>query len=226
MRSIVRKAVFLAPLMALLLPFPASPVQGSHPANALQPGDIANTPAGQCTLNFVFDGGGKVYFGIAAHCGEVGQSVSSTAYSNFGTIVYDDDVSTDFALIEVKSTVAPHVNAAVRGHPGRPTGVTNDVEVVAGDLVQFSGYGLGFGSTSATQEQRVGVITLDSERAYCAQGPTIFGDSGGPVYHVSTGKALGFVSALSGLCNPTGSTIAYAVSWASSHGFPVTLRTA
>lgn len=205
------------------------PTQAGHPVNPLQPGDIVTGPTGQCTLDFVFDGpGGEVYFGIAAHCIDLGDTMSSTAYGGFGTAVYDDDAFRDFGLIQVAATKVAHVSPVVKGHPGTPTGYTVSSGTSLGDLVAFSGYGVGFGAAPATQEDRVGVLFSDSPTRYCVDGPVIFGDSGGPVIHVPTGKALGVVSHLAPECPAwlAGTTIEGAIARATFDGFPITLRTA
>jgi trypsin len=229
---LARRLLAMGILGTLTILAGAMPAAGNHPANPLQPGDIVNGPVGQCTLNFVFDGqgslAGNVYFGIAAHCVEPGNVMSSTGYAAFGTAVYDDDAFTDFALIQVNTAVVPHVSSTVKGHPGLPTGVTSFAETNVGDTLKFSGYGLGFSSTSVTQERRVGVLISDNASTYCAEGPILFGDSGGPVLHGPTGKALGIVSALSislVSCSPTGPTVQASLNRASLDGFPIALRT-
>ena len=59
-----------------------------------------------------------------------------------------------------------------------PRATANETSV--GDLVQLSGYGLGFGLTGPTQERRVGAITFDDAEEHEVLAPLIFGDSGGP----------------------------------------------
>ncbi len=224
-------AASLAALAIVAAAIPVGPAAANHPTDPIQPGDLVNTSAGQCTLNWVFDGtgsnAGKVYFGIAAHCGEPGNTASSPPMSNFGTLVYDDDGFRDFALIEVSSSWVAHVSPAMRGWPQYPTGVTTWTETAIGDLIQHSGHGLGFGVHSVTQQKRVGVLQSDNANTYCSNSPVDWGDSGGPLAHVKTGKALGFVSHLAPECPSwlAGGTIEGAISSATAAGFPIVLRT-
>jgi hypothetical protein len=71
------------------------------------------------------------------------------------------------------------------------------------------------------------VLTADDDEAYSALATLIFGDSGGPLAHVPTGKALGTVSRLCiGLCQAEGPTVQGIVAKAAAQGFTVRLRTA
>jgi hypothetical protein len=214
----------LAPALFLALLLPAPVAQANNP---IQPGDIVFTNLGQCTLDFVFDGaGGETYFGIAGHCVSLNSDVSTTGHNGFGTVVYDDDFSADFALIRVKTAHVPSVAAAVKGHPGMPTGVVQPGNASTGDLLLFSGYGLLFGSTQLTQEERVGVLYSTGEVGYCATGPALFGDSGGPVLHANSSKALGIVNRLGCVGTVSGTLVSYAIQRATSQGFPISLRAA
>ncbi len=213
--------------VAMVSPLPAA--QANHPANPLQPGDVVTIAGAGCTVNFVYDGigsqAGKVFIGVAAHCGEPGNIASSTQYPNFGTVVYDDDALNDFALIQVTTAGAPHVSGAGRGRPGLPTGVLQVGGAGAGDVLLYSGHGMVFGSSTATQERRVGVLTSFTTSIYCSVSPTIFGDSGGPVMHQETGKAVGIVSGIvSGPCLDTGPTVQAGINRAAIDGFPIGLR--
>lgn len=215
--------LIVAPLIALS----ASNAVGGL-ANPIQPGDSATSQGAGCTLNFVFDGpNGEVYVGIAAHCVNGGALVSTPGYVNFGTVVYDNDGPIDFALIRVHANNEASVDPSVRGHPTFPTGVAEFPETFAGDLLRFSGYGVGFSNHPLTREQRVGVLVTDSTVHYCSEAPVSFGDSGGPVLHDATGKALGIVSGTGFGCASwlTGPTVSGAIAAAGSAGFPVTLRT-
>lgn len=221
-----RREVLIASLVVLSVVLVPG---GVAPNSPIRPGMVATVPAGQCTLNFIFDGpSGQVYVGIAAHCVEPGDTVTTTGYPHFGSVVYDDDAARDFALIQVRQEFVSSVSAEVKGHPGMPTGVTTFQETTVGDIVLLSGYGLLWSTTTITQEKRLGPLFSDNQNSYCADAPALWGDSGGPVLHQKTGKALGFVSALGVFCpsSLTGSTIQGAIAKATADGFPITLRTA
>lgn len=220
-------------VLSALLAVAVVPLSSEAGMGTIQPGDAISTSVGGCTVNFVFDGGGKVYIGTAAHCvsklGEKVFSVVGGGCNDFGTVAYigdADSTARDFALIEVRSDCESKVSAAVKGHPQYPTGSTTYQETTLGDAVQFSGYGLGFGFTAVTQEERVGVFQSDNAHSYQLSGPTNFGDSGGPIVHVSTGEALGIISRFCTLaCTDTGPTVEGMLKHLADDGLPVTLRT-
>lgn len=200
----------------------------------IQPGVEIATSVGSCTLNFIYDGtgalAGKVYGGTAAHCvSAVGQPVTLGTGETFGTVaLIGDENSTvaDYAFIEVFPALHGRVVAAMKGHPTYPKGVTTAAETNVGDLVQLSGYGLGFGLTQPTQERRVAVVAYDDAEEHEVVAPLIFGDSGGPLVHVPTGKAYGIVSRLCvGLCEEEGPTVEGLLAKAAARGFTVRLRT-
>jgi Trypsin-like peptidase domain len=199
-------------------------------AGTLQPGAYHETDAGSCTLNFAYDGGGKTYLGTAAHCVErVGQPVQDIDGETFGTVAFIGDANTtewDFAFIEVQPEDLGRVSAAVKGHPAFPKGSTTAPETTTGDAIQLSGYGLGYGTSKPTQEQRQAVMGFDDAELYTVSGPIHWGDSGGPLVHIRTGKALGIVSRLCvGTCSEEGPTVQGILAKAASRGFAVTLRT-
>jgi Trypsin-like peptidase domain len=199
-------------------------------AGTLQPGAYHETDAGSCTMNFVYDGGGKTYLGTAAHCVErVGQPVQDIDGETFGTVAFIGDANTtewDFAFIEVQPEDLGRVSAAVKGHPAFPKGSTTAPETTTGDAIQLSGYGLGYGTSKPTQEQRQAVMGFDDSELYTVSGPIHWGDSGGPLVHIRTGKALGIVSRLClGTCSEEGPTVQGILAKAAARGFAVTLRT-
>lgn len=194
----------------------------------IQPGDATDG----CTLDFVFDGAdGRTYIGIAGHCVHESDRVSAIGHGPFGTVVYASDDAgprLDVALIRVDRDKETAVSPAVVGHPDTPTGVTQPGETAAGDLLQMSGYGVVYQTTQATRENRTAVLVDDDPLRYCSQAPVSFGDSGGPIVHASTGKALGLVSRLdTGECPGTlvGPTIQAFLAQAAADGFDLTLRT-
>lgn len=217
-------------VLGLVLATPATATIGT-----IQPGDRSVSGGAGCTLNFVFDGvgalAGKVYMGTAAHCVHfVGESVSSWPYEDFGTVAIIGNAgaaATDWAFIEVKPEFHRFVKAAVKGHPDHPTGIAVANETFAGDLLQFSGYGTGFGETAPTQEKRVGVLTAYERDRVLVVGPVIYGDSGGPIVHIPTGKAISLQSRLCavGACTEVGPAYADVLKQAARRGFTVELRT-
>jgi len=199
-------------------------------ATTLQPGAYHETDSGSCTLNFVYDGGGTTYLGTAAHCVErVGQRVRDIEGTEFGSVAWIGDADStawDFAFIKVDTEDLGRVSAAVKGWPAYPKGSTVPADTVTGDSIQLSGYGLGYGTTKPTQEQRTALHAFDDTEIYGVIGPIHWGDSGGPLVHRRTGKALGIVSRLCvGVCTEEGPTVQGILAKAASKGFAVTLRT-
>lgn len=223
-----RRSILLPALVALSL---AAAPAAAQAAPTLQPGAYHETDSGSCTLNFAYNHGGTTVLGTAAHCvtGGVGQRVRDSEGVEFGTVDFvGDENSTewDFAFIRVDAEDLGRVSPAVKGYPQYPKGLTRASETAAGDLIQASGYGLGFGTTTPTQEQRRAVLTFDDAEIHGLAGPIIFGDSGGPFVHVKTGKALGIVSRLCiGVCTEEGPTVEGLIAKAASRGYSVTLKT-
>ncbi len=228
------RAQTIAGIAILVLLATSLTPSGEAATNWIQPGDQHD---GSCTLNFVYDGtgpnNGKVFIGTAAHCvGRVGQHVSTTGYSRFGTVAWvgdEDRTAWDFAFIEVKPAFEQYVNPAVKGHPGYPVGYTVPADTNFGDAIQVSGFGLGYGWTTYTQENRQAAFQFDDGSVYAASGPLHWGDSGGPLVHKATGKALGIVSSFCTEeyfgCTDEGPTVQGILTKAANSGFPVTLRT-
>lgn len=223
----MRSRGFIAPLLALAT---FAPVSSAHAADMpIQPGAPASSPVGGCTMNFVFHDQNDVkYIAIAAHCIDVGQRATASGIGEFGTAVYErfngDD---DFALIKIDPSRYASVNPAMRNWGG-PTGYTSYTETTVGDRLLYHGYGIGVGSNAVTRS-RAGALSADNIRAYNSVGLATFGDSGGPVLHAATGKALGLANNIVG--GPTslvnGSTIERLVDKASEEaGLVLTLETA
>jgi hypothetical protein len=232
--TIRRIALLLAAVASTLVGVGSSPLPAGAAGEPIQPGVEIVTGGSGCTLNFIYDGvgaqAGKVYGGTAAHCVQsVGQTSQLGTGETFGTValIGDENVSElDYAFIEISPALHSRVNAAMKGHPSYPTGVTTAAETSTGDLVQLSGYGLGFGLTQPTQERRVGIVSYDDAELHTTVAPLIFGDSGGPLVHVPTGKAWGIVSRLCiGVCEEEGPTVEGLLAKAAARGFTVRLRT-
>ena len=216
-------------LLSALVAFALVPAT-AQAAVTLQPGAYHETDAGSCTLNFAYDHGGAVQLGTAAHCvSSVGQRVRDIDGVEFGSVSFIGDANTtqwDFAFIQVDSEDVGRVSPAVKGHPQFPVGSTVPTDTATGDSIQLSGYGLGYGTTPTTQEQRTAVMGFDDTELYTVTGPIHWGDSGGPLVHIATGKALGIVSRLcAGTCSEEGPTVQGILAKAASRGFSVTLPT-
>ena len=227
----MRRALPLAAVAACLV-LPATAAAQTK----IQPGASMEI----CTLNFIYDGlglnAGKVYVGTAAHCAEkVGDTINDGDGEPIGTVAFIDDAAaaaTDYAFVEVLPSELGRVDPAMKGHPGYPTGYTVPEETEAGDAIQLSGFGIGFGETQPTQEQRQALLLSDDEQMYQFNGPSVNGDSGGPLVHVPTGKALGIVSRYGTPpeavvpSSDLGPTLQGILDKAAAKGFPVRLRLA
>ena len=218
------RVLVLSAIVACALPATASA------AVTLQPGAYHETDAGSCTLNFAYTGGGGTLLGTAAHCVEsIGQRVRDIEGVEFGSVAFignADATDTDFAFIRVDAEDVGRVSPAVKGWPAYPKGFTTPAETLTGDAIQLSGYGLGYGTTQPTQEQRQAIMGFDDASTYDVSGPIHWGDSGGPLVHRRTGKALGIVSRLCpGACTEEGPTVQGIIAKAAAAGFSVSLRT-
>jgi hypothetical protein len=201
---------------------------------AIRPGDLHETDVGGCTLSFVYDGtgtqAGRVFMSTAAHCAQaVGDDVRLEDGEVFGDIALLGDQETtadDYALIEVRPAFVGRVAPGMRGNESYPRGgYTTPAETDTGDAIQLSGHGLGFDVTPVTREQRRGLLTVDDDGTYEVLATLIYGDSGGPLAHIPTGKALGTVSRLCiGLCQSEGPTVQGILAKAAARGFTVRLR--
>lgn len=190
----------------------AAPAAG---AVTIQPGMQADLRpgGGSCTMNFVFDGLGKdrgrVFIGTAAHCSvhDGDAALRDEVYAGeepIGRVAMvgnAEDHADDYMLVEILTSLHGSVVPEVRGHPGMPTGFTTGASVAADDQVLFSGYGLAFGQTQPTREEREGQLVKADDGYYQVFGPLMQGDSGGPVLHGPSGRALGTVS---GNCSDVG----------------------
>ena len=186
----------LAAMAALILALPAN-APAAPPSMPIQPGAQVTTPAGSCTLNFVFqESSGTKYIGTAGHCGTVGQVARTPSpRRDIGPIVWSQNQAApgiDFALIRIDPARYSEVEPSVRMYGG-PTGSTDEADTNTGDMLYVTGYGIGFGSTEVTRH-RFGVLVRDDDNEYVADMVAVQGDSGGPVLHGRTGAALGTIS--------------------------------
>jgi hypothetical protein len=193
-----------------------------------------------CTANWVYDGVGGPYIGAAGHCtnsgvGEQVDLATGSLGSSLGRIGQVAFVSPnlDYLLIRLDAGVLGQVSPAMAGHPNIPTGVSTLSSAQLGDLVQFSGHGVGFDLTTPTQQQRVGILNFFADGYQYVIGAVTPGDSGGPVADITDGnKALGIVDTVGVTVDfpnanvGEGGVAVYALlADAAANGFPVTLRT-
>jgi hypothetical protein len=237
-----RRATFTIFVLFAALGAAVAGVGTSLPALAapvIQPGSSLEFGGSFCTANWVYDGGGSVYIGAAAHCtAGVGQQVNlatgslGSTIERIGQVAYVSS-NLDFLLVRLDSGVLGQVNASMAGHPGIPTGVSTTSTAQQGDLVQFSGHGVGFDLTTPTQQERVGVLNFFQDGYQYVLGAVTPGDSGGPVGDITDGnKALGIVDTVGvNIAFPNvnvgeGGVAVYALLQdAGANGFAITLRT-
>jgi len=209
-------------------------------APVIQPGASLEFGNSFCTMNWVYNGpAGAVYVGAAGHCTTgVGQEVDLATGSLGSPIERIGQVAfvgsgLDYCLIRLDAGVLSQVNAAMAGHPGIPKGVSTPSTANQGDLIQFSGHGVGFDLTTPTQQQRVGIFNFFSGGEQFVLGPVTPGDSGGPVADITDGnKAIGIVDTVGvTIAFPNanvgeGGVAVYALlADAAANGFAITLRT-
>jgi hypothetical protein len=226
----------LIALLGLLAPTTA----GAQATATIQPGvSIVNESGSQCTTNWVYDGtgahAGEVFIGTAAHCVDnVGEAIAmqdatfGSSTLTIGEVAFISP-NLDYSFIRVAEENLGSVSPAMKGHPDIPTGVSTTETAGFGDLVQFSGHGVGFHLTTLTQEERVGVLHFMDETDWSAAGPVISGDSGGPVGNLTDdNKALGVVDVIcvgTSCAGAGGVTVQGLLADSASLGFTVQLRT-
>lgn len=228
-RSVGSALIAACLLLSFLVLTPEA--RGATPPR-IQPGEYSESGGAGCTLNFIFrSSSGATYVGTAAHCVPDGRGADvelsdGTVFGDAAVIGDEDATETDWALIRVRTAYLSRVSAAVKGHPTMPRGVTTPSQTQFGDYVQQSGYGMGFDLTGPTRERRTGILTYDDTKLFTIIAASVYGDSGGPVVHKSTGKALGIVSRLCfGTCEMEGPTVQSIIAQAARKGLTVRLRT-
>jgi hypothetical protein len=199
------------------------PVEFTNPkfgdrSSPIRPGSSMN---GTCTFNYVFyervqaPEVPSVFIGTAAHCTQrLGERVRLGTGQAIGTVVYDADVAgnrSDFSLVRIDQALVPQTNPTVRGWGG-PSGVARTGDLGVGDQVNLHGHGMVVGDTAATRS-RWGLLVGWSEREYVADMPAVNGDSGAPVLHDRTGRALGIVSRYGVTATPPSTDTGPRISW-------------
>jgi hypothetical protein len=231
-----RKLFAIAALVAALA------VPSTASAQTIQPGVPIESDGSGCTLAWIFNGG-DTYAATAAHCvSGVGAPVNlatnlHTPIERIGQVAFmgnAEEPGRDYAFIRIDPDDVGDVSPALKGHPNIPTGVSRNY--ANGNLIQFSGFGLGFNFTAPTQERRIGVLNATDGVEHDVLGPVTPGDSGGPVGNVSDGNtAFGIVNTLGVGVNTGaltvvtagegGTNLDFVLRDAASRGFNVTLRT-
>ena len=234
-RPVLIAAAVAATTLSVVAPaLPASAAPVIQPGSSLEFGDSF------CTANWVYNGAdGSTYIGAARHCttgvGQVVQLASGslgTPVERIGTVAYTS-AALDFLLVRLDSGVLSQVRAAMAGHPGIPKGVSTTKTAKVGDIVQYSGHGVGLDLTQPTGQDRVGVLGYNDGTQHYSYGLVLPGDSGGPVGDVTDGnKALGIVDtvgvAVAGgvpQAGEGGVSLQALLADAGAHGFSVSLRT-
>ncbi|HWM55978.1 MAG TPA: serine protease [Solirubrobacterales bacterium] len=224
-RSKVIVVVASLALGAGLLPPAAASAWAPTETATVHPGVQVFTEGGQCTANFVFQGGGDVYLGQAAHCaGTGGQTetdgctsgslpfgtpVEVTGASKPGTLAYsswlamqangetDPDACAfnDLALIRIDPADVGSVNPSVPGFGG-PTGV-GAAGGLGSTVYSYGNSSLRGGVTLLSPKQGVVVQSQGNGWSHnvVTLTPGIPGDSGSGFMNES-GQAIGTLSTL------------------------------
>jgi hypothetical protein len=218
------KIAILAVVISMLVPAVAS---GWAPAATapIHPGVQTFTAGAQCTSNFVFQEGGAVYLGQAAHCSgtggqtetdgctsgslPLGTPVEVTGASLPGTLAYNSwltmqangerDQSTcafnDLALIRLDPADVGRVNPSVPGFGG-PSGV-GSVGGLGSTVYSYGNSELRGGVTKLSPKQ--GVVVQNEGNGWSHDvltlSPGIPGDSGSGFLN-GAGQAIGVLSTL------------------------------
>jgi hypothetical protein len=192
----------------------------------IHPGVMVTSPVGQCTANFVFGSGDKLYLGQAAHCTgtgsesetdgckskslPLGTEIKIQGASRPGRMVYNSwltmhqdnetDANTcaynDFALVEIDSADAGKVNPTVPVFGG-PTGV-REVGLPAGAPV-YSYQNSGLRQGVGLLSPKEGLNLGDSAGGYTHEVATItpgVPGDSGSGFMDADGKAFGILSTL------------------------------
>ncbi len=222
------KVVVIATSLALgagLLPPAAASAWAPTETATVHPGVQVFTEGGQCTANFVFQGGGDVYLGQAAHCAgtggqtetdgctsgslPLGTPVEVTGASQPGTLAYsswltmqtngetDPDACAfnDLALIRIDPADVDRVNPSVPGFGG-PTGV-GAAGGLGSTVYSYGNSSLRGGVTLLSPKQGVVVQSQGNGWSHnvVTLTPGIPGDSGSGFMNKS-GQAIGVLSTL------------------------------
>lgn len=219
----------------------------------IQPGGLGSRILDGCTHNFVFhDDRDLLYIGTAGHCAsnvglEVGDEVRlhhdgsrigefafihppSVRFVGESPVLHPDQFVSgfdldDFALIAIDAERYEDVSPMVRQWGG-PTGIPALTEPQPGDVVAMYGHGLGVPHEAGGRQ---GILESYDEKGFGALFPVSRRDSGSPVIHAGTGKAIGVVLRIIGSRASevvAGLTVERALELAADGGFEFKLVTA
>lgn len=188
-----------------LIEVPAAAPVGVGTCPGVRPGAIVTSDGGQCTLNFLFQGGdGRRYIGTAGHCilgdspigGDAGEAswspgtgpeardASGARIGEFAYAVLQDPK--DFALIRIDAGVAADPQLC---HFGGPTGINSDTPGLDDPTVlQLFGNGVAIGTVLPARS--LVALGMPSPDHVFAEGVVLPGDSGSGVTS-SDGRAVG-----------------------------------
>ncbi|HUB99220.1 MAG TPA: serine protease [Solirubrobacterales bacterium] len=217
-------SALLAAAVAMLAPAAASAWAPASSA-AIHPGVQVFTAGAQCTSNFVFEDGGNVYLGQAAHCSgtggqtetdgctsgslPIGTPVDVTGAGKPGTLVYnswltmqakgESDPDTcaynDLALIKIDPADVGRVNPSIPGFGG-PTGL-GSAGSTGSTVYSYGNSELRGGLTKLSPKQ--GILIQNEGNGWSHNvitlTPGIPGDSGSGFLNTS-GQAIGVLSTL------------------------------
>ena len=257
MRTLRGTFCVLAGALILAVPSTASAWAPAGSAT-IHPGVNTTTNGASCTSNFIYQSGGNVYIGQAAHCSSLGAAnetngcttqsapegtqVTVDGASHPGVMVYNSwrrmqaagetnpDVCqyNDLALVQLDPADVANVNPSVPFFGG-PTGLRSGAGMTTGTQVRSYGNSiLRFGISQLSPKYGVQVLATSNSgwnhTIYTAT-PGIPGDSGSGFFD-TTGKAFGVLSTVAVAPLPASNGVgdlASELSWASSHGFSVSL---
>ena len=189
-----------------LIEVPTAAPVGTGTCPGVRPGGIVLSEVGQCSLNFLFEGGGERYIGTAGHCilgespigGDVGEEswapgagpeatdVDGNRIGEFAYAILEDPK--DFALVRLDPGVESDPQMC---HFGGPTGVNDDTPGLDEQVViNHYGNGLAVGEVLPARTM-VALGMPDPDHVY-AEGLVVPGDSGSGVT-TEDGRALGVV---------------------------------
>jgi hypothetical protein len=216
-------ALFVVATGAIAAAAPAAGAWAPADSATIRPGSQTFTQGGQCTSNFVFEGGGNAYIGQAAHCSgtgtatetdgcdsgslPLGTQVEIEGASNPGTMVYNSWIAmqqagetnadacafNDFALVRINPADVPNVNPTVPFWGG-PTGVATST--AAGDaVVSYGNSSLrqGIRELSPKEGKSLGTTGNGWSHTVYTVTPGIPGDSGS-AFMDGQGRAFGTLS--------------------------------
>lgn len=192
----------------------------------IHPGVMMNSPAGQCTANFIFTDTVDVYIGFAAHCAgtgaatdtngcdteslPLGTAVDIDGASFPGSLVYsswasmqaanETDANTcqynDFALVKIDSRDAGKVNPSIP-HWGGPTGLNTTGAPFGQRVYSYGNSSLRLGITQLSPKTGVSLGTSGGGWTHPVYTATPgIPGDSGSALLDSQGRALGVLSTL------------------------------